>query len=149
IADVTNKGWEIDLGGDVIRGKDFRWNSSFNISFIENNVDALNNGATTNFGSTGIIEGQPIGVITGSKVASIAQTVEEIDALNAGAPSGTYHCGLSEPGDYIYEDVDGDGEIGTGDITPLGDINPKYYGGWNNTLSYKNFDFSFNFNFVQ
>lgn len=149
IADVTNKGWEIDLGGDVIRGKDFRWNSSFNISFIENNVDALNNGATTNFGSTGIIEGQPIGVITGYKVASIAQTVEEIDALNAGAPSGTYHSGLSEPGDYIYEDVDGDGEIGTGDITPLGDINPKYYGGWNNTLSYKNFDFSFNFNFVQ
>lgn len=149
IADVSNKGWEIELGGDIIRAKDFRWNSSFNISFIENNVDALNNGATTNFGSTGIIEGEPIGVITGYDVVSIAQTQEEINALNSEAPSGTYYSGLTQPGDYIFRDVNGDNEITPEDITPLGDINPKYYGGWNNSLSYKNFDFSFNFNFVQ
>ncbi|MBW8243657.1 TonB-dependent receptor [Muricauda oceani] len=149
IADVSNKGWEIELGGDIIRAKDFRWNSSFNISFIENNVDALNNGATTNFGSTGILEGEPIGVITGYDVVSIAQTQEEIDALNSEAPSGTYYSGLVQPGDYIFRDVNGDNEITPEDITPLGDINPKYYGGWNNSLSYKNFDFSFNFNFVQ
>ena len=149
IADVSNKGWEIELGGDIIRAKDFRWNSSFNISFIENNVDALNNGATTNFGSTGIIEGEPIGVITGYDVVSIAQTQEEIDALNAAAPSGTYYSGLTQPGDYIYRDINGDNEITVQDIHPLGDINPNYYGGWNNSLSYKNFDFSFNFNFVQ
>jgi len=149
IADVSNTGWEIELGGDVIRNKKFTWNSSFNISFIKNNVDALNNGATTNFGSSGIIEGQPIGVITGFDVVSIAQTQEQIDALNASAPSGTYYSGLKQPGDYIFRDVNGDKEVNNKDITPLGDINPKYFGGWNNTLSYKNFDFSLNFNFVQ
>lgn len=149
IADVSNKGWEIELGGDVIRSQNLRWNSSFNISFIVNNVDALNNGSTTNFGSTGIIEGQPIGVITGFDVVSLAQTPEEIETLNANAPSGTYYSGLTEPGDYVYRDINGDGQITNEDITPLGDINPKFYGGWNNSISYKNFDFSLNFNFVQ
>ncbi len=149
IADVSNKGWELEFGADVIRSKHFRWNSAFNISFIVNNVDALNNGATTNFGSTGIMEGQPIGVITGYDVKSIAQSQEEIDALNNSAPSGTYYSGLTQPGDYVYKDINGDNEITTEDIAPLGDINPNYYGGWNNSISYKNFDFSFNFNFVQ
>lgn len=149
IADVSNKGWEIEIGGEIIRSKNLRWNSSFNISFIENNVDALNNGSTTNFGSTGIIEGQPIGVITGYNVLSIAQTPEEIEALNANSPNGTYYSGLVAPGDYIYEDINGDNQITPDDIKPLGDINPKMYGGWNNSISYKNFDFSFNFNFVQ
>ncbi|MCK0130852.1 TonB-dependent receptor [Flavobacteriaceae bacterium F08102] len=149
IADVSNTGWEIELGGDVIRTKNLRWNSSFNISFIENNVDALNNGSTTNFGSSGIIEGEPIGVITGYDVVSIAQTQEEIDALNATAPSGTYYGGLTQPGDYIFRDTDEDGEITNSDITTLGDINPNYYGGWNNNVNYKNLEFSFNFNFVQ
>ena len=149
IADVSNTGWEIELSGDVVRSKHFRWNSSFNISFIKNNVDALNNGATTNFGSSGIIEGQPIGVITGFDVLSIAQTQEEITALNASAPSGTYYSGLKQPGDYIFRDVNGDKEINNKDITPLGDINPNFFGGWNNSVSYKNFEFSLNFNFVQ
>ena len=82
-------------------------------------------------------------------MVSIAQTQEEIDALNSEAPSGTYYSGLVQPGDYIFRDVNGDNEITPEDIAPLGDINPEYYGGWNNSLSYKNFDFSFNFNFVQ
>ncbi|WP_321978290.1 hypothetical protein [Aureibaculum sp. 2210JD6-5] len=149
IADVTNKGWEITIGGDLIRSKDFRWNSTFNISFVDNNVDALNGGATTDFGSAGIIEGQPIGVIVGYDVVTIALTQAEIDALNAAAPDGNYFSGLTQPGDYIYRDIDGDGEITNADRGPLGDINPDYFGGWNNTLTYKNFDFALNFNFVQ
>ncbi|MGS0524408.1 SusC/RagA family TonB-linked outer membrane protein [Zobellia nedashkovskayae] len=149
IADVTNKGWEIAIGGDVVRSKDFRWNSSFNISFVGNNVDALNGGNTTGFGSAGIIEGKPFGVIVGYDVVSIAQTQAEIDALNAGAPDGNYFGGLTQPGDYIFKDIDGDGEITSLDRDAIGDINPDYFGGWNNSLSYKNFDFTFNFNYVQ
>ena len=149
IADVTNKGWEFAFGGDIIRNTNFRWNSTFNISFVQNNVDALNGGITSAFGNTGIIEGEPIGVVSGYDVVSIAQTQEEIDALNATAPDGNYFTGLREPGDYIYRDVDGDGEITNEDVTPLGDINPDYFGGWNNTISYKGFDFNFNFNYVQ
>lgn len=150
IADVSNKGWEIIIGGDVIRTEDFNWNSSFNISFIKNNVDALNGGTVFSFGGTQAIqEGQPIGVIDGYDVVGIAQTQAQIDALNASAPDGNYYSGLNQPGDYIYRDVNGDDEINTDDITILGDLNPDYFGGWNNTLNYKNFEFSFNLQFVQ
>ncbi|WP_161554543.1 SusC/RagA family TonB-linked outer membrane protein [Sinomicrobium soli] len=149
IADVSNKGWEFALGGDIIRSSQWRWNSSFNISFVNNNVDALHGGATSAYGSAGIVEGESVGVTLGYDVVSIAQTPEEIDALNAGAPDGNYYSGLVQPGDYIYRDMDGDGEITNADRTPLGDINPDFFGGWNNSISYKNFDFGFNFNFVK
>ncbi|MBC9795824.1 SusC/RagA family TonB-linked outer membrane protein [Sinomicrobium weinanense] len=149
IADVTNKGWEFALGGDIIRSPQFRWNSSFNISFIKNNVDALHGGSTTAYGSTGILEGEPMGVIVGYEVETIAQTQEEIDILNSKAPDGNYYSSLVQPGDYIYKDVDGDGEITNDDRKPLGDINPDFFGGWNNNISYKNFDLVFNFNFVK
>ncbi|MDD7885251.1 TonB-dependent receptor [Flavivirga sp. 57AJ16] len=149
IADVTNKGWEFLIGADIIQSKHFNWNSSFNISFIDNNVDALNGGNTSASGSIGIMEGQPIGFIYGYQVDKIAQTQEEIDALNTAAPDGNYFSSLREPGDYIFRDLNGDGEITADDQEPLGDINPDYFGGWNNLLSYKNWDFSLNFNFVK
>ena len=149
IADVTNTGWEILIGGNILNKQDFTWNSSLNLSFIKNNVDALNGGATSAFGSAGIIEGHPIGVINGYDVLRIAQTQEEINTLNDGAPDGNYFSGLSQPGDYIFRDVDGDGEITRDDRVPIGDINPDYFGGWNNTLTYKNLDFTFNLQFIQ
>ncbi|HYQ57496.1 MAG TPA: TonB-dependent receptor, partial [Draconibacterium sp.] len=153
IADVSNKGWEFTLGGDIIRSGDFRWNSSFNISFVKNNVDALKGGATTTSGSTGIKEGYPIGVILGYDVVKIAQEQDEIDALNEQA-GGSYQSSLRAPGDYIFRDVSGpdgkpDNKITSDDRIPLGDINPEYFGGWNNRISYKNLDFGFNWQFVQ
>ncbi|SHM07237.1 SusC/RagA family TonB-linked outer membrane protein [Flavobacterium saccharophilum] len=150
VADVSNKGWEVTVGGDIIRGKDFRWNSSFNISFIKNNVDRLNGGSVFAFGNiSAITEGQPIGVIMGYDVLGIAQNQAEIDALNTASPTGTYYQSLNQPGDFIYKDVNGDGKIDTNDIIPLGSPNPTYFGGWNNTISYKNFDFGFNFQYQQ
>ena len=150
VADVSNKGWEITLGGDVIRNENFNWNSSFNISFVKNNVDALNGGTVRNTGNVRAIkEGSPIGVLFGYDVVSIAQDQAEIDALNAASPSGTYYSSLNQPGDYIFRDINGDGQIDVDDQTVLGDINPDFFGGWNNTLTYKNFDLALNFQYVQ
>ncbi|MFL1010937.1 SusC/RagA family TonB-linked outer membrane protein [Flavisericum labens] len=150
VADVSNKGWEIGFGADIIRTNNFKWNSEMNISFIKNNVDNLYNGSVSATGNLRALqEGQPIGVITGYDVLSIAQSQEEIDALNAAAPDGTYWSSLQEPGDYILKDIDGDGEITPEDITPLGSILPEYFGGWNNNFTYKNFDLGVNFTFVQ
>ncbi|MDO5979680.1 SusC/RagA family TonB-linked outer membrane protein [Flavivirga spongiicola] len=154
IADVTNTGWEISLYGDVIRTKDFTWHSSFNISFVNNNLEALNGGLIR---AGGLAEGEPIGFINGYIVDGIAQTQQEIDALDANAPSGTYFSErgtVLQPGDYIYKDISGpngtpDGEITSDDLTNIGDINPDFFGGWNNTLTYKNFSLSLNFQFVE
>ncbi|MCK0131633.1 TonB-dependent receptor [Flavobacteriaceae bacterium F08102] len=152
VADVINNGWEITIGGDIVNSNDFRWNSSFNISFIKNEVTALNGGQNSNFlgGSLrGIAEGEPIGYINGYIVEGIAQTQAEVDALNANAPDGNYFSGFNAPGDYIFKDLNGDNEITTADLTNLGDINPDFFGGWNNSITYKNFDLNFNFQFVE
>lgn len=144
IADVSNKGWEFLLTGDIIRSKNLTWTSSFNISFVKNKVEALNGGSTSQYGSAGIVEGEPIGTVFGYDVLKIAQTQDEIDALGAG-----YQSSLSQPGDYIFRDVNQDGKVTSADRIALGDINPKYYGGWNNKVTYKSFDFGMNWAFVQ
>lgn len=149
VGDMENKGWEIGVGGDILQLGDFNWNSSVNISFIKNKITALNGGQTSLSGNEeGIIEGEPIGSFFGYNVLRIAQTQQEIIDLNTAA-GGLYYPGLSEPGDYIYEDTNGDGVITADDRVVLGDINPDYYGGWNNTLTYKGFELTFNFQFVK
>ncbi|TGV04876.1 SusC/RagA family TonB-linked outer membrane protein [Flavivirga rizhaonensis] len=150
IADVSNKGWEFLIGGDIIRTDDFNWNSSFNISFISNNVDDLKGGQADTFNNFGVTEGYPLGTIFGREIIGIAQTQAEIDALNASAPDGQYDVILNAPGDFISRDVDGDGQYTSLDDVALADGNESdFFGGWNNTLRYKNFDLSFNFQFVQ
>ncbi|MBD0833384.1 SusC/RagA family TonB-linked outer membrane protein [Aestuariibaculum sediminum] len=146
VADVSNKGWEFTIGGDIFRGENLRWNSSINLSTVKNNVDHLY-GANTGF-QTGIIEGEPIGVITGYDVIKIAQTQEEIDELNTAA-GGMYQSTLTQPGDYIFKDITGDGIVNTRDRDPIGDPNPDFFGGWNNQLTYKNWDFTMNWTFVE
>ncbi|MCK0131321.1 SusC/RagA family TonB-linked outer membrane protein [Flavobacteriaceae bacterium F08102] len=146
-ADVSNKGWELTLGGEIIRNNDFNWNTSFNISTNKNLIESLNGG--TLFGNGGyLFEGMSPGVIRGFKVVSIAQTQDEIDALNTSAPGGVYQNALLAPGDYIYKDINGDNLINDEDIVDLGNINPDFFGGWNNSLTYKNIDLTFNFQFA-
>ncbi|WP_158655268.1 SusC/RagA family TonB-linked outer membrane protein [Flavivirga eckloniae] len=145
IADVSNKGWELNLIATVIQSENFRWDTSFNISSIKNKVESLNGGGSD---LLGIVEGEPIGAIRGFDVVKIAQTQEEIDALNDLA--GFYYFGTEAPGDYIFRDVNGDGEIiNEDDEVVLGNITPDYYGGWSNKFSYKNLDLSFTFQFVE
>lgn len=146
IADVSNNGWEFTIGSDVIRNENFNWNTSFNISTVKNNVEHLY-GANTGTQS-GIVEGQPIGVIVGYDVIKIAQTQQEIDDLNA-AVGGMYQSTLTQPGDYVFRDITGDGVVTTDDRGPIGNPNPDFFGGWNNQLTYKNWNFTMNWNFVK
>ncbi len=148
IADITNKGWEFSIGGDVIRKTDFAWNTTFNVSFIKNEVTSLNKGTQGRYGSAGIIEGEPIGVIEGYDVVKIAQSQEEIAKLNADSPDGTYFSSLLAPGDYIFRDVNGDKKINERDKIALGDGTPDFFGGWSHRFTYKNWQLGMNFTFV-
>ena len=146
IADVSNKGWEFTLGADIVRSNNFTWNSSLNLSTVTNKVDNLYGANAGN--QSGVIEGEPIGVITGYDVIKIAQTQEEIDALNEAA-GGVYQSSLTQPGDYIFRDISGDGVVTTEDRGPIGDPTPDFFGGWNNHATFRNWSFTMNWNFVQ
>ncbi|GAL81056.1 hypothetical protein JCM19274_2230 [Algibacter lectus] len=56
-------------------------------------------------------EGESLGLIRGHVANGLFESQEQIDNLNAGAPSGLYQSSLTSPGDVYYADLDGDGEV--------------------------------------
>lgn len=137
--DVSNRGVEVSLGGDIIKTEDFLWSANVNFSINRNKLDKLNGANINPFQLDYFVEGEPVGTIKGYKVAKIFQSQEEVDALNAAAPDGTYDMLSTSAGDFMYEDLNGDGEITADDRTIIGNIEPDYFGGISNTFRYKNF----------
>lgn len=136
--DVSNRGVEISLGGDIVRNEDFVWSTNVNWSFNRNKLLKLKGASINPYQLDYYIEGQPVGTIKGYKVAKIFQTQDEVDALNAASPSGYYDQMSTSVGDFMMEDVNGDGEITVDDRDIIGNIQPDFFGGISNTLAYKN-----------
>lgn len=92
--------------------------------------------------------GYPVGSFYGHKVAGIFQNQAEIDALNKQAAEKTngeitsYQTSETQPGDYKYIDVNGDGYISDEDKAILGDGYPTLNYGLNLSAGYKGWDFS-------
>lgn len=142
VGDFSNKGWEFQIGSDVITGRKLSWLTDFNITRYRSQVVRLNGGYYRN-----MKVGEPIGYFEGYKVAGIFQDQAEIDALNAKSPNGFYQSTGTRPGDFKFVDVNGDGFIGTDDFVRLGQAEPDFYGGWNNILRYRNLELTLFFNF--
>nr|WP_245529093.1 SusC/RagA family TonB-linked outer membrane protein [Aequorivita sublithincola] len=140
--DMTNKGIELSLGGDIVRTDDFTWSANVNWAFNRNKLDKINGATISNFLLDNYIEGEPVGTIKGYKVVKIFQDQGEVDALNAASPTGFYDQFSTSVGDYMFEDVNGDGEITSADRTIIGSIEPEYFGGISNTFKYKAFSLS-------
>ena len=45
VGQIRNRGWEIEVNGDIIQNKDFSWNMGLTASFIKGKVIKLNDGA--------------------------------------------------------------------------------------------------------
>lgn len=129
---TENKGLEFTVTG-VPFDKELRWETSVNISFNRNKVldlagvNRLFTGVTDN----AVLEvGQPLGSYFGYRTDGLFQTQEEI----AVSPTPT-----AKPGDIRYVDVNKDGKINDDDREILGNAQPRFFGGFTNTFSYKNF----------
>jgi TonB-linked SusC/RagA family outer membrane protein len=140
--DISNKGVEVSLGGDIVKTDNFTWSANINWAFNRNKLDKLKGAEVDDFLLDYYIEGEPVGTIKGYKVVKIIQSQEEIDALNAASPSGSYDQFSTGVGDYLFEDLNGDGEITSEDRTIIGSIEPDYFGGISNTFQYKSFTLS-------
>jgi len=148
---MENKGIEIDLHTVNIKTKDFNWSSSFNISFNKNKILSLaNNNAPYAAGFASYVQvGESAGSFRGYRVAGLFQTQAEINELNAAAKTKTgnatalYQVSSTAPGDIKFADLNGDGVITGADQEILGSAQPNFTGGFNNNFTYKNFDFSF------
>lgn len=147
LAEVSNKGMEFEIGGDIIRGKDFSWNMNFNIAFNRNALEKIVGANFTPNQLKRYVVGKPLNLIRGYKVEKILETQEEVDALNASAPYNRYHYTNLGVGDYKMVDTNEDGRINSLDYQVLGSSQADYFGGFATQVQYKNFQLSAGFNY--
>ena len=148
--DVQNKGVEIALTWNDQIGEDFTYGVSFNIGTNKNEVTRIANTEGIIHGPANVLSqgttemyrvqvGYPIGYFWGYQTAGIFQDQAQID--NYVANGGAVYDGV-QPGDAIFVDTNGDGQLSDADKTMIGDPNPNVTGGLTLTLGYKGFDFA-------
>ena len=149
ILDLTNNGFEFSIGGDVVRTKDFTYNTMLSISSNRNKISKLNGSTLDMMHQDLYMEGHAMGTVKGYKVAGIYQSQDQISKLNKQAMDKGYdfYQDGAAVGDYMYVDTNGDGYISEADRTAIANPEPKVFGGWSNTLSYKNFTLSMLFQY--
>lgn len=145
IGEIQNTGIELEISGKGIRIGQITVEPFGNITTNKNEVLALAPGQTqiiTGQGSAFRTRvGGPIAELYGYKVVGVFKTAEEIKSRPVLPGTLT--------GDYIIEDVNGDGALTTADRTGFGTYNPKFTFGFGTNLTYKNFELSLVFNGVQ
>lgn len=149
ILDLTNNGFEFSIGGDVVRTKDFTYNTMLSISSNKNKITKLNGSTLDMMHQDLYMEGHAMGTVKGYKVAGIYQSQDQISKLNEQAMAKGYdfYQNGAAVGDYMFADTNGDGFISEADRTAIANPEPKVFGGWSNTLSYKIFTLSMLFQY--
>lgn len=139
VATVQNKGWEVLINSDNITGKNFQWNTSFNISFNKNKIISVANDSLRqgfyNANSFYLFAGDDINSLKAVKYAGVDPEtgqprfekrifddkgqVTGITYVNSASEVGA----AADPRQFQY----------------IGSFQPKFYGGLTNSFSYKNF----------
>ncbi|MGL4780708.1 MAG: SusC/RagA family TonB-linked outer membrane protein [Bacteroidales bacterium] len=144
---IRNSGFELNLNWSDNIGKDFSYNVGFNMTTLKNEVLSLKDGVPylyTNSAEfrTIIKPGEAINSYYGLKVLGVYQNQAQIEADPIAKANALV------PGDFIYQDLNGDGQINDDDRQILGNKLPKFTYGANVGMSWKNMDFSMNFSGV-
>ncbi len=147
---MRNSGIELSVSADVIRKKDFSWNTSFNITTNKNVVTSLSdgvtefitagNGETTNITRVGesigqlyLYETQGVDPTTGRRVFTGKDNQK---VLMYYEKSNKFYTEDGQP--YAQSDLK---------RVLAGNTLPTWFGGWSNNFKYKNFDLSLFFQF--
>lgn len=151
VGSMTNKGLELTLNTINIDKAKFKWSTQANISLNRNKVtDMAGNAIFNNIYwysgfQTAIMTnaGYPVGQFYGYVTDGIFTSAEEILAAPVQIPSDNNPnvnkiertTGLWL-GDIKWKDINGDGKITTDDQTVIGNPNPDFEFGFDNTFSY-------------
>ena len=139
---VENSGFEFAIGYQSDRNKNFNVGINYNVTFLDNEVTAVNNEAGfLQGGGFGVGQdpparmeaGKPIGFFYGLETNGIFQNQGEVDVHATQANAA--------PGDLRFVDQNGDGQIDTDDRTDIGNPIPDATMGLNLSINFKNIDF--------
>lgn len=137
VGDIVNRGVELELTTHNFVDK-FKWQTSFNFTFNQNEVSSLGGGVdqVLNSHSRGMSwilkKGEPMFSYFAYKQVGVLQTQQDLadKPIMANQRIGTVQ----------YQDTNNDGVITADDRVILGNYMPKVFMGMVNDFSYKNFD---------
>lgn len=163
VGKIRNSGIELTVNSvNIDQPRGLRWSTSFNISFIKNELKQLADGAqdmytaaSWNSDYTGYdymaSVGHSLGLIYGYQFDGVYQQSDfNVNAstgamsLKPGVADISDHAGRAVvPGMVKYKDIDNDGKITPNDRTVIGNGTPKWFGGLTNTFEFFGVDLSF------
>ena len=172
---LQNRGYEFSLNAQVLRNPDgFNLNVGANAALVKNKIlelpfngnDNNRQGGLQVFDPSsneviwvgGYQEGQSLGDVYAYKQVSIFKDDDEVARIagnrtdniagitGPNLPAG--QNGRITPGDVNWLDVDGNDIIDSRDQVYIGNVNPKWTGGFTTNLSYKDFSFFSNWEFA-
>ncbi|WP_335965398.1 SusC/RagA family TonB-linked outer membrane protein [Galbibacter sp. PAP.153] len=124
---VENKGWEFQLRSENFNKSAFFWSTSFNLSLNKNELISFPELEGSTYANRYVI-GKPLNIKKVYKYEGIDQ-----------------RTGL-----YQFKDFNNDGQLSINeDRMAIKDINPDFYGGFQNTFRYKGFSLDILFQFVK
>ena len=162
IGQLTNKGIEITLSGDIIRKKDAVLTATLTMGFNKTKIDKIN-GEDSEIWTTSsrwsssdddfcLKEGEEVGLIYGY----VYDGIYGFDGFSRVSYSyepdeGTLDCDAlygTMPGRPKFVDQNGDGVIDSNDRVKIGNTNPRLQGGISLSGQWKDFDFTANFTYM-
>ena len=161
---TTNKGVELQISGTPISKKDFTWRASFNISFNKNNIEDIGQYQDFYLFSSGwgggnqpsdylVKPGVSVGTIWGLYTDGYYK-IDDFDyangvyTLKAGVPNNAGITATTpQPGMLKFKDINKDSIVDDKDRGIIGKTQPRFFGGFNQQFTYKNFDLSVFVNF--
>ncbi len=127
--EIENRGWEFTVNAIPVSNDKFRWSSSFNISFIQNELKSFTNDGL---------------------LVSAYSDISPTHVMKVGQPVGTFwavkYLGVDpQTGDALYQSKSGAAVTAAGvtgnDAQIAGKAIPDFFGGFNNTFTVGRFDF--------
>ncbi len=156
IGAMYNRGFEFSVTSYNVAKKDFTWTTNFNISTLKNEVTELAPGVTEIVGVTKVettnrtMVGSPVGNIFGVETRGVDPETGRRVFVNAAGKEVLYYFENSSATRWQYRDGSGvapaislnaDGKI-------LGSPLPTVFGGMDNAITYKDFDFALNITYA-
>lgn len=142
VGSVENRGFELVLGHNNRIGKDWSYNLSLNMGYNKNEIidmagtdGPIDNGYGGTDDTQWNIEGYGVSSYYGYVADGLFRTEEELK-------KGPLRTGNEKLGDIRYKDFDDDGKITAADRKIIGNKMPKWTGGFNFRVGYKNFELS-------
>ena len=155
--ETKNVGIDLTINSVNISNKDFTWNTALTFSHNKNTVEALTGEAVqlyeAKFGFNQSTHRIAVDESLGQFYGYVSDGLYQVEDFNYDAATKAYtlkdgipyhgNRNSIQPGMWKFKNLTGDDDvINEDDKTVIGNANPSFYGGLNNTFTYKNFDLS-------